>query len=135
MGSVSKAPSWRPSFRFYNKWLALIGFLSCSSIMFMIDYFTALISYFVIGALFVYLVVRDPNVNWGTSTSAFAYLSTLHSILKLQNSADHVKTYRPQILAVSGDPKKHQELVTLGWFYFELIIRNQKTYNKSAKEA
>ncbi|XP_063720784.1 solute carrier family 12 member 2-like isoform X2 [Symsagittifera roscoffensis] len=113
MGSVSKAPSWRPSFRFYNKWLALIGFLSCSSIMFMIDYFTALISYFVIGALFVYLVVRDPNVNWGTSTSAFAYLSTLHSILKLQNSADHVKTYRPQILAVSGDPKKHQELVTL----------------------
>ncbi|XP_075245606.1 solute carrier family 12 member 2-like isoform X2 [Convolutriloba macropyga] len=113
IGSVSNAPGWRPSFRFYNKWLALIGFLSCSSIMFLIDYKTALITYFVIGALFVYLVVRDPNVNWGTSTSAFAYLSTLHSILKLQNTPDHVKTFRPQILAVTGDPKRNPALVTL----------------------
>ena len=85
--------------------------------MFLIDYKTALISYFVIGALFVYLIVRDPNVNWGTSTSAFAYLSTLHSILKLQNTPDHVKTFRPQILAVTGDPKRNPALVTLGTIF------------------
>ena len=82
--------------------------------MFLIDYTTALISYFVIAALFAYLLFREPEVNWGTSTSAFAYLSTLQSIMKLQNTPDHVRTFRPQILVLSGNPQERQALVTLG---------------------
>jgi solute carrier family 12 sodium/potassium/chloride transporter 2 len=81
--------------------------------MFMIDYFTALITFFLIGALFAYLYFREPDVNWGTSTQAFAYLSTLHSILRLQHTPDHVKTFRPQILALTGNPMDRQSLVTL----------------------
>ena len=27
--SMSKAPGWRPSFKYYNKWLSLFGSLLC----------------------------------------------------------------------------------------------------------
>ena len=37
--SLSKSPGWRPSFKYYNKWISLIGFLLCIAIMFLINWY------------------------------------------------------------------------------------------------
>jgi len=36
--SLAKASGWRPAFRYYNKWLALIGALLCVVVMFIINW-------------------------------------------------------------------------------------------------
>jgi len=36
--SLAKASGWRPGFRYYNKWLALIGALLCVAVMFIINW-------------------------------------------------------------------------------------------------
>ena len=36
--SLAKASGWRPDFRYYNKWLALIGALLCVAVMFIINW-------------------------------------------------------------------------------------------------
>ena len=36
--SIAKASGWRPAFRYYNKWLALIGALVCIAVMFVINW-------------------------------------------------------------------------------------------------
>lgn len=35
--SLAKASGWRPTFRYYNRWLALVGALLCVAIMFIIN--------------------------------------------------------------------------------------------------
>ena len=42
--SASRAPGWRPSFRYYNKWLSLAGAVLCITVMFAMDLETALLS-------------------------------------------------------------------------------------------
>jgi hypothetical protein len=36
--SLAKTSGWRPDFRYYNKWLALIGALVCVGVMFIINW-------------------------------------------------------------------------------------------------
>ena len=40
--SISKSPGWRPSFKYYNKWTALIGALLCLVTMFLLEWRYAL---------------------------------------------------------------------------------------------
>lgn len=109
--SLSKAPGWRPSFKYYNMWLSLIGALLCLAVMFIMNWWTALITFAVIGAIFVYVHYRKPDVNWGSSTQAHVYRSALTATLKLVQTEDHVKNFRPQVLVLTGFPGSRPELV------------------------
>lgn len=53
----------------------------------------------------------DLDVNWGSSNQATAYRSALQQMLKLQSVPEHVKTYRPQILLLAGNPAERPALV------------------------
>ena len=53
------------------------------------------------------------DVNWGSSTQAQTYKSTLASVHKLVNVNEHVKNYRPQILVLTGRPQDRPPLVDL----------------------
>ncbi|KAL4227820.1 hypothetical protein ACF0H5_013257 [Mactra antiquata] len=109
--SLAKSPGWRPSFKYYNMWLSLIGALLCVVVMFIINWWTALITFGVIGAIFVYVHYRKPDVNWGSSTQAHVYRSALTTVLKLAQTEDHIKNFRPQVLVLTGFPCNRPELV------------------------
>ena len=47
---------WRPTFRFYNRWLSLFGTLLCLGVMIMMDYRTALATYICI--LLLYILIK-----------------------------------------------------------------------------
>ncbi|XP_077285790.1 sodium potassium chloride cotransporter [Arctopsyche grandis] len=111
--ALIKPVGWRPTFRFYNLWLSLFGFIMCVTIMFLIDWTTSLVTFIIIFALYLIVVYRKPDVNWGSSTQAQTYKNALTSTHKMTNISEHVKNYRPQILVLSGKPHSRPPLVDL----------------------
>ncbi|KAK3791356.1 hypothetical protein RRG08_012538 [Elysia crispata] len=109
--SIARSPGWRPSFRFYNKWLSFCGSILCIVVMFIINWITALITFGCVGSLFLYIHHRKPDVNWGSSTQAHVYRNVLQSALKLIRTGEHIKNFRPQILVLSGEPDTRPALV------------------------
>ncbi|XP_041373186.1 LOW QUALITY PROTEIN: solute carrier family 12 member 2-like [Gigantopelta aegis] len=109
--SLARSPGWRPAFRFYNMWISLIGALICLMVMFVINWWTALITLGIVSALFVYVHYTKPDVNWGSSTQAHVYRNALQATLKLISVEDHIKNFRPQVLVLSGHPDNRPALV------------------------
>uniref|UniRef100_A0A915KTG1 Solute carrier family 12 member 2 n=1 Tax=Romanomermis culicivorax TaxID=13658 RepID=A0A915KTG1_ROMCU len=109
--SFAGSPGFRPGFRYYNKWIALLAATLCMVVMFIINWVTALLSLAIVTALYVYILYRKPEVNWGSSSQAYSYKNALQSALRLAVVEDHVKNYRPQILVLTGNPVARQSLV------------------------
>ncbi|XP_076465820.1 solute carrier family 12 member 1-like isoform X2 [Babylonia areolata] len=109
--SMANTPGWRPGFRYYNKWVSLLGFVICIVVMFLISWPMALVCAFIICSLCMYLKHVKPNVNWGSSGQAHVYRKALKFALKLLRTEDHVKTYRPQVLVLTGQPDTRPILV------------------------
>lgn len=52
---------FRPSYRFFNKWLSLLGALMCLVIMFLLMWWAALATVIVCAALFLYMKYKKPG--------------------------------------------------------------------------
>ncbi|XP_026845356.1 bumetanide-sensitive sodium-(potassium)-chloride cotransporter isoform X1 [Drosophila persimilis] len=113
--SLAKPVGWRPTFKYYNMWLSLLGSILCVAVMFLISWATALITFSVVLALYLIVAYRKPDVNWGSTTQAQTYKNALMSVQQLNNVEEHVKNYRPQILVLSGLPNTRPVLVDLAY--------------------
>ncbi|PAV63134.1 hypothetical protein WR25_12391 [Diploscapter pachys] len=113
--SFSDSPGFRPSFKYYSMWISLLGSVLCIFVMFIISWSTALITFLCFGALFLYILHRKPDVNWGSSTQAHSYKSALAGMVKLANTEEHVKNYRPQFLILSGNPATRPSLLDFAY--------------------
>ena len=109
--SLAKPVGWRPTFKFYNMWLSLLGSVLCVAVMFLISWSTALITLGTVLALYLIVSYRKPDVNWGSTTQAQTYKNALNSVQQLNYVEDHVKNYRPQILVLSGMPGYRPPLI------------------------
>lgn len=58
--------------------------------------------------------LRILDANWGSSTQANSYRFALASMLKLSDTEEHVKNYRPQVLLMSGNPAARSSLLDFG---------------------
>ncbi|KAJ8718570.1 hypothetical protein PYW08_002807 [Mythimna loreyi] len=105
---------WRPTFRYYNVWVSLAGFLSCVAIMLLISWVMSLVTFAIFFTLYLIVHYRDPDVNWGSSTQAQIYKTALSSAYNLAKTGEHVKNYWPQILVLAGRPQTRPALVDLG---------------------
>ncbi|XP_021955574.1 bumetanide-sensitive sodium-(potassium)-chloride cotransporter [Folsomia candida] len=119
--SLVRPPSWRPTFRYYNTWICLIGAILCVVVMFMMSWAYALLSLGCAIALYCGVIYRKPELNWGTSTQAQTYSDALSALQTLTDQQDHVKNYRPQILCLSGFPSSRPALVD----FANLITKKQ----------
>ncbi|XP_018323226.1 bumetanide-sensitive sodium-(potassium)-chloride cotransporter isoform X2 [Agrilus planipennis] len=109
--SLAKPVGWRPTFKYYNMWLSLMGAILCVLVMFLISWWTALVTFSVVLALYLFVSYRKPDVNWGSTTQAQIYRNALQAAHQLNNIEEHVKNYRPQILVLSGMPSARPALV------------------------
>ncbi|XP_072764865.1 bumetanide-sensitive sodium-(potassium)-chloride cotransporter [Anoplolepis gracilipes] len=109
--SLAKPIGWRPTFKYYNMWLSLAGAILCVSVMFLISWWTALITLCVVLALYLIVSYRKPDVNWGSTTQAQTYNNALTAVQQLDRVEDHVKNYRPQLLVLTGAPNMRASLV------------------------
>ncbi|XP_061856351.1 solute carrier family 12 member 1 isoform X2 [Colius striatus] len=111
--SYAKSPGWRPAFRYYNMWVSLFGAVLCCGVMFVINWWAALITYAIEFFLYIYVTYKKPEVNWGSSTQALYYVNALDSALALTTVEDHVKNFRPQCLALTGAPMVRPALLDI----------------------
>ena len=59
--SLARASGWRPAFRYYNQWLALSGALLCVAVMFIINWWAALITLVISSGIFLYVRTKKPG--------------------------------------------------------------------------
>eukprot|EP01138_Halocafeteria_seosinensis_P006254 gb/GECG01006395.1/.p1 GENE.gb/GECG01006395.1/~~gb/GECG01006395.1/.p1 ORF type:complete len:1147 (+),score=102.26 gb/GECG01006395.1/:1-3441(+) len=109
--SMSAMPGWRPSFRFYNRYLSLVGAIVCIVLIFALEWITALVSVALGGVLYKYIEWTDPAINWGPASDAARYLTAISALYKLRKiktdatGRGHVKTFRPSYLVMTKDPR------------------------------
>ncbi|XP_073322099.1 solute carrier family 12 member 2-like isoform X1 [Pagrus major] len=111
--SLANSPGWRPSFKYYNMWVSLAGAILCCVVMFVINWWAALVTLLIVLALYIYVSYKKPDVNWGSSTQALIYNQALTHCLSLTGVEDHVKNFRPQCLVLTGYPNSRPALLQL----------------------
>ncbi|XP_054467650.1 solute carrier family 12 member 2-like [Anoplopoma fimbria] len=111
--SLANSPGWRPSFKYYNMWVSLAGAILCCVVMFVINWWAALVTLLIVLALYIYVSYKKPDVNWGSSTQALIYNQALTHCLNLTGVEDHVKNFRPQCLVLAGYPNARPALLQL----------------------
>ena len=77
--SMSGAPNFRPMFKYWSKWTALVGFITNLFVMFFLDYKHGIIGVAVLLLLIIYLVFRGPVTQWGDVSQALMF----HQVRKL----------------------------------------------------
>ena len=78
--SASKSPGWRPTFKYYNKWLSLFGTFLCFGFMLFLNVWMSFFTV-MIGILLYILVGKvAPNVNWGSSGEGAKYIMAYRSL-------------------------------------------------------
>lgn len=109
--SITKAPSWRPSYKFYNEWVAFVSVFLCLVIMFLLDAIWAGATIGITALLGLYIYYRDPEANWGSSAQGQIFVNAVKSAHLVTETQDHVKNYRPKVLLLTGFPGHRPALV------------------------
>uniref|UniRef100_A0A8C2GMF2 Solute carrier family 12 member 2 n=1 Tax=Cyprinus carpio TaxID=7962 RepID=A0A8C2GMF2_CYPCA len=63
--SLANSPGWRPSFKYYNMWVSLAGAILCCVVMFIINWWAALLTNVIVLSLYIYVSYKKPGeVDW-----------------------------------------------------------------------
>ena len=66
--SLGRSPGWRPSFKYYSMWVSLLGVLLCIAMMFLINWWAALLAISIVTVLYMYLASTKPQVGFTVYT-------------------------------------------------------------------
>uniref|UniRef100_A0A9J8B7E7 Solute carrier family 12 member 2 n=1 Tax=Cyprinus carpio carpio TaxID=630221 RepID=A0A9J8B7E7_CYPCA len=93
--SLANSPGWRPSFKYYNMWVSLAGAILCCVVMFIINWWAALLTNVIVLSLYIYVSYKKPgeNVVWDALTVSVSS--------------------RPQCLVMTGAPNSRPALLHL----------------------
>lgn len=107
-----ESPSWRPKFRVHFGF-PLLGSAACFAVMLMINAGATIVAV-LITALVYYLVKRRRlNAHWVDMRYGILTLLVRFAIHRLNKLSPDERTWRPNILALSGSPKSRWHLVEL----------------------
>lgn len=56
---------WRPAFKYYNMWISLVGAILCCIVMFVINWWAALLTYVIVLGLYIYVTYKKPGMYRG----------------------------------------------------------------------
>ncbi|EFJ12492.1 hypothetical protein SELMODRAFT_425250 [Selaginella moellendorffii] len=99
--SIMQAPSWRPKWKHYHWFFALLGFFLCSAMNFFIVWYWALAAMVVVGIIYGYIDYRQVEVDWGTGLGGLRWQLAVQSILSVGREARYTVNWRPQLLCLS----------------------------------
>uniref|UniRef100_A0A671N2S6 Solute carrier family 12 member 1 n=1 Tax=Sinocyclocheilus anshuiensis TaxID=1608454 RepID=A0A671N2S6_9TELE len=95
-------------------WLSLFGAVLCCAVMFVINWWAALLTYGIELFLYIYVTVKKPDVNWGSSTQAVTFINAVNNALILSTVDEHIKNFRcAQCLVMTGSPRTRPALLDL----------------------
>lgn len=103
--------SFRPKFKVH--WVfSLLGALGCAGVMFLINALATLMAFLVIGVIFVWLERRKIEATWGGLGRGVFSSIIRYALFRLEKESN-AKSWRPNILVLSGSPGKRWRLIEL----------------------
>lgn len=115
--SITKNPSYRPSFRFSHWSSALAGAVGCVGVMVLMEPLWAAVSIGAMALLQWQISRKEILSTWGDVKSGAAFERARKALLALEDGQMHPKNWRPIILALSGGAWLRNHLVEFGsWF-------------------
>lgn len=107
-----ESPSWRPKFRVHYG-ISLLGAAGCFVVMLMINAGATLMALLVAAAVFYMMKRRRLNAHWADMRYGILTLLTRFAIHRLNRLRPDERTWRPNILVLSGTPSSRWNLVEL----------------------
>lgn len=107
----SQSPSFRPRFRYFNKWLSLAGALACLGAMLAVDITAGVVALAVLFAIFQYLKRTGGPVRWADSRRSYHLQLTREHLMAAAAEPEHPRDWRPQILAFSDNLQRRAQLL------------------------
>jgi amino acid transporter len=106
------SPSFRPRFRWFNKYLSLAGSLVCLGVILALDIQNGLIALAILIAIHQYLKHTDAPSRWADSSGAYAFQVIRQQLLSMAHLPEHHRNWRPHILAFTHDTERRIPLLT-----------------------
>ncbi len=100
--SVTKNPSYRPTFRLSHWSTELLGALGCLAAMILISPLWAIVSIVSMAGLHFYVSRKEILATWGDVQSGALFERARLTLLRLEEERYHPKNWRPSILAFGG---------------------------------
>ncbi|MGC6448833.1 MAG: amino acid permease [Rubripirellula sp.] len=100
--SITRNPSYRPTFHYCHWSTSLLGFLGCLAVMFLMNWVWALISIAFVGVLHGFIRHREVESRWGDLRSGVVFERARKALLRLDSEVHHPKNWRPVLMTFSG---------------------------------
>ncbi|MCF7972021.1 MAG: hypothetical protein K9L22_12755 [Methylococcaceae bacterium] len=94
----SESPSFRPSFRWFNKNLSLLGGTLCLGAMLAINIFAGVVALAILVAIYYYLRNTGMRSRWADGWRSFHLFRVREHLLAAYKSPEHPRDWRPNIL-------------------------------------
>lgn len=113
LAKYAKVSSFRPHFKFYDPYVALITCILCLISMALINWVATLLTFIATGIFYYYLKQKHIDAPWGSLSHSNAYNTGLIAALRLRNVPPHPKLYRPNIaIFIHSPPSEHLMAIT-----------------------
>ena len=107
-----ESPSWRPRFKVHSG-VSLLGAALCFAGMLMIDAGSTILAVLLTALIFYLVKRRNLNAHWADMRYGILMLLVRFAIQRLNRIKPDERTWRPNILALSGSPKSRWHLVEM----------------------
>ncbi len=107
----TSSPSFRPTFRWFDARLSLLGWLACLGAMLAIDLRAGAVAIAVLFAIYQYLKRTAGPARWADSRRSYHLQQVRDNLLAVASEPEHPRNWRPQILAFSNDPDRRERLL------------------------
>ncbi|MFC1585265.1 Na-K-Cl cotransporter [Fibrobacterota bacterium] len=107
---ILKLPSYRPSFRVHWS-LSILGAAGSVWVMFVLNFWACLAGFACVLAIFIILKRRQFQSNWGDARRGLWQSLVQYGLIKLEETIEHPKNWRPNILVFSKFHLTRQHLM------------------------
>ncbi len=109
--ATAASPSFRPTFRWYNRHLSLIGMFACLGVAMAIDIWSAVFAIAILAAIIQYLKAKGSAARWADGRRAFYLKQVRENLLAASREVEHARDWRPHVLAFSDSPARRAGLL------------------------
>ncbi len=107
----SESPSFRPRFRWFNKYLSLLGCLVCFGVIIALDLEYGLIALAVLATIYFYIRQKKDPARWADSSRSHAMQTIRKQLFVTSGEPEHARDWRPHILAFTKDAERRPLLL------------------------
>jgi len=110
------SPSFRPTFKWFDHRLSLLGFIACAGAMLAINLMAGILAVAILFAIHQYLKRTSGPARWADSRRSYYLQRVRANLLSAAQESEHPRYWRPQILAFSNNSWRRGQLLRFaGW--------------------